>query len=322
MRAITPCNYCGRKGHWRPQCPQLSDTDDSPEIAAKCSYMVVKVETEYPNEEADRLRYDCEPLPLRIKYLQMTLISVFLQRWHQITAGNKTLDNMAKVTGGNGESSMETAIMKAIRLTRVHYKPEPVPCMPSGIRNKSMKFIMRIPELLWRWFLLMEGNRPYRRARQERDLAEEKEEWWKKLGYNLYMEEVTDLAKEEEKARQFKTLSGPDRVRVQVRAPRPAQIPYPAGIGSIHTGRDADELSLRVADHLGTSNQTNHDTWAIIDTGCTTNITSRKWLAHAKARFAASQETLIRIVMKISMVPYLRTLVVVVSVPPQVTEKM
>ena len=237
MRAKTPCNYCGQKGHWRPQCPLSFETSDSSEDAVKCGYMGVKVEAEpasnHQEEDVDELRCDCEPLPLRMKYQQMTFISVFLRRWHQVTAGNKMLEQMSKVTGGINDTPMETAIMKAIRLTRGHYKPEPVPSMPIGTRNTSMKFIMKIPEFLWRWYQLMEGNRPYRRARQERDLAENAEERWKKLGYNCKMNEVTDLAKEEENARQFKTLSGPDRVRVQVHAPRPAQIPYPTGIGSV-----------------------------------------------------------------------------------------
>ena len=77
---------------------------------------------------------------------------------------------------------------------------------------------MKLPELLWRWYQLMEGNRPYRQC--TRHLDEAAGEWWKKLGYHLYKEDASDLAKAEEQARQFKTLSGPDRVRVQVQAPR------------------------------------------------------------------------------------------------------
>ena len=292
LRDKTPCNYCGQKGHWRPQCSLSSEASDSSEDIVKCSYMVVKVDEDPASNNQEELRYDCEPLSTRMKYEQMTHICVFLRRWLQVTAGSKMLEQMSKVTGGIDDTQMETAIMKAIRLTRGLYKPEPVPSMPIGNRNTSMKFIMKIPEFLWRWYQLMEGNRPYRRARQERDLAENAEEKWKKLGYNCQMNEVTDLAKEEENARQFKTLSGPDRVRVQVYAPRPAQLPYPTGIGSIHTGRDADEVSLRVATQLGTNYQSNNDTWAIIDTGCNTNVMPRKWMEHAKARFAASQENI------------------------------
>ena len=119
------------------------------EDAVTCSYMVVMVETDYQNEDADKLRYDCEPLPLRMKYQQMTFISVFLRRWCQVTAGIKMLNRMSKVTGGNDDVPMERAVMKAIRLTRMHYKPEPVPSIPNGSRNISMKFIMKIPEFLW-----------------------------------------------------------------------------------------------------------------------------------------------------------------------------
>ena len=244
LRVKTLCNNCGQKGHWRQQC----QSGDSLEDAVKCSYMVVK-EDEDPasndlEEDVDKLRYDCELLPLQMKYQQMTFITVFLRRWLQVTAGSKMLNHMSKVTGGIEDTPMETAIMKAIRLTRGLYKPEPVPSMPIGTRNTSMKFIMKIPEFLWQWFQLMEGNRPYRRA------------------------------------------------RLQVSAPRPAQIPYPAGICPIHTGRDDDELRLRVADHFGTITKADNDIWAIIDTGCNTNIRTQKWLAHAKARFAASQENI------------------------------
>ena len=186
LRAKTPCNYCGREGRWRPQCPLFFEASDSSEDAVKCGYMVVKAETEpasnYQNEEADKLRYDCEPLPLRMKYQQMTFISVFLRRWHQVTAGNKTIKLMSKVKGGIYDPPMEIAIMKAIRQTRVHYKPEPLPSIPFGSRNMSLKLIMKIPEFLWHWYQLMEGNRPYRQARQERALAEKTEEWWKKRG--------------------------------------------------------------------------------------------------------------------------------------------
>ena len=121
----TPCNYCGQKGHWRPQCPLSSETSDSSEDTVKCSYMVVKDDQD-PASSNQEEEYDCEPLPLRMKYQQMTFISVFLRRWHQVTAGSKMLEQMSKVTGGIDDTPMETAIMKAIRLTRGHYKPEPV----------------------------------------------------------------------------------------------------------------------------------------------------------------------------------------------------
>ena len=111
LRTTTPCNHCGQKGHWRPQCPLLLESDSS-EDAVKCSYMVVKVEADYQNEDADRLRYDCEPLPLRMKYQQMTFLSVFLRRWCQVTAGNKMLDHMAKVTGGRHDIPMDNSADK------------------------------------------------------------------------------------------------------------------------------------------------------------------------------------------------------------------
>ena len=98
-----------------------------------------------------------------LKYDQLTQLSLFLQRWSQITQGNKMIRQLRQ-----GISSMDAATKKVVwraaatAVQRVQATPDPMSLMILGESHSALHLYLLIPEFVGRWFQIKEENRPLR----------------------------------------------------------------------------------------------------------------------------------------------------------------
>ena len=137
---------------------------------------------------------------------------------------------------------MIAATKKVLWRKRVQVTPDPMSQLLVGASHSPMEIIMVLPEAIWRWFQIMEGNRPYRQARQAEALA-------KKAANELLLEECRKEVKMLKKkhigvAFIKKSETALDRVRI----PSAAHVPYPAAIANDPNDAMESEEPAIVAD--------------------------------------------------------------------------